>query len=156
MPLQNGRATKAVSKYQDESDSDWGNLSFLEWIRVHSKKNHFIWCTKLDMYINIFFKRKLHFDWMYCTFTESWGRSNFVQCSCFQSCKRLRVPILFNIFTFHHVTSFSIKPAVNWGNYWIFIYLYFCRLKSLFFFFSLNHCCPQYLHCLLFIFILPY
>lgn len=74
---------------------------------------------------------------MYCTFTESWGCSNFVQCSCFQSCKTLRVPILFNIFTSHHVTSFSIKLAINWGNYWIFsenwIYLHFCRMKSLFF-----------------------
>lgn len=47
------------------------------------KEKSLIWCTKLDMYMNIFFKRKFHFNRMYCTFTESWGRSNFVQCTCF-------------------------------------------------------------------------
>lgn len=34
MPLQNGRATRAASKYRDETDSDWWNFCLPESIRV--------------------------------------------------------------------------------------------------------------------------
>lgn len=85
MPLQNGRAIKTTTKYQDETDSDWWDVchSWNLYSKLCVNKKNCVGSTKgdtLSVHKDIFL---IHVNWMYCTITESWAMSllkGFVYC----------------------------------------------------------------------------